>query len=292
MHLQILPAGATYAQLFRALREQLRDGNVPDWEASAEWLITDVLGCTRTELFSRSDAKANEVQIAQLAELAARRLRREPVQYIVGYTEFCGLRLHVDPRVLIPRPETELLVAHLVEAASRLDEPIRILDVGTGSGCIALGAASLLPEAEIWGVDASEDALDVARANASALGLNVRFTKMNALAPEPLSGSFSIVVSNPPYIPASEIEDIMPEVVSHEPHRALFVDGDPLVFYRSIIAFSESMLRAHGYLFFEVNPDYAAQIEQLLKDTGRFPDTGVLPDLAERERIVWGRHNG
>lgn len=285
-------SGITYGALLRDLRDRFRDGGVPDWATSAEWLAMDALGCTRTELLSRVERIAGPEQVRLLDQWASRRLQREPVQYILGYTEFCGLRLQVDSRVLIPRPETELLVEHAVRVASAGNGPVRLLDIGTGSGCIALALAKLLPDAEVWGAESSDEALAVARANAEALELNVRWLKMDILDTQPPGGPFTIIVSNPPYIPKSEIDSVMPEVSSYEPHAALFVEGDPLIFYRSILNSCADILAPGGCVFFEVNPDFALEIEQLMRGRSVFVDTGIEPDLANRRRIVWGRRDG
>jgi len=282
---------ATYAGLLRDVRERFRSGGIPDWSASAEWLTMDALGCTRTELFSRGDRLALPEQVERLEDFARRRLRREPVQYILGYTEFCGLRLQVDHRVLIPRPETELLVESIVRVASGFDGKSRLLDVGTGSGCIALAAAAMIPGAEVWAVDSSDDALDVARSNADALRLEVHWSKMDILHERKLGGPFTIVVSNPPYIPESDRDTIMPEVASYEPQSALFVAGDPLTFYRSILAFCADTLASGGYVYFEVNPDFALDVEALMRDRDGYAETGIDLDLAKRRRIVWGRRH-
>ncbi|HUF08072.1 MAG TPA: peptide chain release factor N(5)-glutamine methyltransferase [Rhodothermales bacterium] len=282
---------ATYAGLLRDVRERFRSGGIPDWSASAEWLTMDALDCTRTELFSRGDRLALPEQVERLEDFAHRRLRREPVQYILGYTEFCGLRLQVDHRVLIPRPETELLVESIVRVASSFDGQIRLLDVGTGSGCIALAAAAMIPGAEVWAVDSSDDALEVARSNADALRLEVHWSKVDILHERKANGPFTIVVSNPPYIPESDRDTIMPEVAAYEPQSALFVAGDPLTFYRTILACCEDTLAPGGYVYFEVNPDFALDIEALMRDRYAYGETGIELDLAKRRRIVWGRRH-
>lgn len=284
----------TYANLLRNLRDRFRLGGIPDWAASAEWLMMDALDVKRTELFGRSDTAIQPEQAALIDEWATRRLSREPLQYIVGHAEFCGLRLEVDRRVLIPRPETEFLVEQVVETAAALTPPVRVLDVGTGSGCIALAVATRIPAAEVVATDYSDNVLDLARANGFALGLNVKWTKWDLISdPEvPSFERFSILVSNPPYIPLAEAADVMPEVALYEPHSALFVDGDPLLFYRTILVAADDLLLPGGYLFFEVNPDFAVDIEHIMQFDHGFVTTGIELDLAGRQRIVWGCCDG
>jgi release factor glutamine methyltransferase len=278
----------TYAHLLRKIRNEFREAGIPDWKASADWLVMDATGCSRTELFSSGDRVASLDEVDRLDSWTRRRLAREPVQYIVGYTEFFGLRIRVDPSVLIPRPETELLVERVVEAAADLEGPLRILDVCTGSGCIALAVASSLPDASVVATDYAEDVLAVARRNARDLGLDVALAKWDVLGQRaPLDGEFSIIVSNPPYIPEAEIASIMPEVASYEPHAALFVTGDPLCFYRAILSSAADLLSEKGFVFFEVNPTFAEEVEKLL--WVEFGSVGREQDLAGFDRIVWGR---
>lgn len=284
----------TYASLLRDIRDRFRLGGIPDWEASAEWLITDAMEVTRSELLSQGQRVARPEQVARLEAWVRRRLAREPVQYIVGHAEFCGLRLRVDRRVLIPRPETELLVEQAAEAVVGMPSPVRLLDIGTGSGCIALALAKMLPEAEVTASDYSERILELARENGAALRLGVRWIVWDVLggAPPPDLGRFSLLVSNPPYIPAAEAGDVMPEVVGHEPHASLFVEGDPLTFYKAILEKSPDLLAPGGHVFFEVNPDFAAGVERLMRSEYGFASAGIRRDLAGLERIVWGCPDG
>jgi len=291
------PAGdelRTFAGLLRDTRKRLRAGGIPDWEASAEWLATDALEVTRTELFSQGRCAARPEQTARLEEWIQRRLNREPVQYILGYAEFYGLRLQVDRRVLIPRPETELLAECVIQATEKMATPIRVLDVGTGSGCIALAVAAQVPAAEITAVDYSEEVLELARSNGDALGLNIRWLRWDIVedAVVPDLERFSIVVSNPPYIPSAEAAELMPEVADYEPRAALFVEGDPLRFYHAILERSDDLLAPDGQIVFEVNPDFAQEIEHAMQVQYGLCSTGIVQDLAGLDRIVWGRRDG
>ncbi len=283
----------TYAEILREVRGQLEAGGIDDWEASAEWLVTEAIGCTRTTLFSQPQATVPSDILAKLDLWVARRLRHEPVQYIVGYTEFCDLKLHVDSRVLIPRPETEELVDCVATFASTFARP-RILDVGTGSGCIAIALAARLSSAEVVAVDKSESALEVARKNAVVNGRAIRIVRWDVLGGQPdfFDKPFDLIVSNPPYIPSDEMESVMPDVANFEPAEALFVDGDPLLFYKAILEFADAKLTATGGVFFEVNPDFAEELAGLMKRHHGFPEPGIERDLGGHQRIVWGRREG
>lgn len=210
-----------------------------------------------------------------------------PVQYVLGHTEFCGLKIAVREGVLIPRPETEELVAW---AAAELPADARILDAGTGSGCIALALKERLPRARITGIDLSEEALEIARENARTLRLEVDFRRADILGGmEAVEGSFDAVISNPPYVPASDRRTMHPNVVGYEPARALFVpDDDPLLFYRAVARAGMRLLAPGGGLWFEIYEKSAEALSRLLAGEG-FPATEVRCDLNGKPRMIWSR---
>ncbi|MDX1531616.1 MAG: peptide chain release factor N(5)-glutamine methyltransferase [Rhodothermales bacterium] len=219
-----------------------------------------------------------------------RRLRREPIQYVLGHADFYGLRLLVDPAVLIPRPETEEVVEALLRELEGQDGPW-VLDVGTGSGAIALAVKHERPDAEVFACDVSADALDVAAANADRLGLEATFILADVLEPAFADGvpaCFDVLVSNPPYVPDGERDAMEPEVRDHEPRLALFTGPDPLRFYRALTGHAERVLKPDGLLLVEAHADHAAAVRDLLGEA-RFRDVGLRKDLAGRDRIVWGR---
>lgn len=208
----------------------------------------------------------------------------EPVQYVLGKAYFYGLELQIDKRALIPRPETEELVDWVLESISPV---ATILDIGTGSGCIALALKDNLPEAKICGVDESEDALSLAQSNAELLQLDVKLKKADALN---LSAYFNrkwdAIVSNPPYIPKSEAKEMKPHVVNFEPEMALFVpDEDSLLFYREIAHYAKEHLTENGMLFFEIHEYLANDVVDLLDEFG-FSKVEIRKDLQEKERMV------
>ena len=226
---------------------------------------------------------------ATALEQAAERLRSgEPMQYILGRTDFFGRDFEVDSRVLIPRPETEELVERI---RRRERNARRILDVGTGSGCIAITLALELPTAAVSAIDLSTDALAVARHNAERLGAQVDFRQGDALGPfrtlfdEP----FDVVVSNPPYVPESDRLTMHRNVLEHEPALALFVpDEDPLRFYRAIAREGLTLLRAGGALYFEIYHALAAEMVHLVEEMG-YEEVTIFNDLQDKPRMLCGR---
>ncbi|MDD3108984.1 MAG: peptide chain release factor N(5)-glutamine methyltransferase [Alistipes sp.] len=212
-----------------------------------------------------------------------------PAQYIVGYSWLLGHRIAVREGVLIPRPETEELVQRILDRY-RTTEGLRVLDAGTGSGCIAVALAAGLPRASVLGVDVSPSALEVARSNGAAQGESLRFAQCDLLHEEP-EGLFEVIVSNPPYVTRREQAQMAPNVLQYEPHRALFVeDDDPLLFYRTIARLGQRHLTSGGALWFEINEHFGAETQALLRAEG-YVAIQVHRDLFQRERMVeaWWR---
>lgn len=222
-----------------------------------------------------------------LLDAMVERLRcGEPVQYVVGKAWFCGRCFGVEPGVLIPRPETEELVGLLRNSIGTPTEDIRILDIGTGSGCIAITLALELNHADVTAMDVSDDALRVASANAEALGAKVNFVNANILTAVPELGIYDCIVSNPPYICHKEKDEMEQHVLEHEPHLALFVpDDDPLLFYRAIAKYASKALKPGGSLFFEINALYAPHTAELLSMMG-YSDVEVHNDAYGKPRMI------
>lgn len=247
----------------------------------ARMILESRTGTTLTQLVADPDA---EVELADMELIAAEIAAGRPVQYVLGEAEFCGMRFGVGEGVLIPRPETEELVMRVAATA-----PASVIDIGTGSGCIAVALAKLLPDAEVWAVDLSDDALARARQNARLLDAGVTFVQADALAMPDFGRRFDAVVSNPPYIPASERAAMRRNVTEYEPAMALFVDdSDPLVFYRAIARQSAEMLSAGGRLWFEVHERFAEEVAQLI-DNEIFEQVEIHNDINDKPRIVCGR---
>lgn len=255
---------------------------------TAEWIVEEATGAGRASLYGRPETPATPGERAHAEALAARRLAGEPVQYVLGHADFYGLRLTVTPDVLIPRPETE----EVVEAAlARIVGTVApwVLDVGTGSGAIALAVKAQRPDAEVFAVDVSGAALGVARANAERLGLDVTFIEADAFRPaftEAVPPSFDLIVSNPPYVPDAERATLQREVRDHEPAQALFVrDADPLGPYRALAGHAVRLLRPGGTLVAETHADRGADVAALFAAAG-LSDAVCLTDLAGRLRIA------
>lgn len=234
--------------------------------------------------------------------------QQKPIQYILGETEFYGLKFKVNNNVLIPRPETEELVDLIIHSVTSststnlstgsVEKSIKILDIGTGSGCIAISLAKQLPNAKVYALDISEKALEVAKENAVYNKVNVEFIKANILGHNNSSlwedvalrqmGFFDTIVSNPPYVRNLEKQEIKPNVLDNEPHLALFVeDDDPLLFYRTITNFAVDNLKESGQLYFEINQYLGNETQQLLMDFG-FENVELKKDLNGNDRMLKG----
>lgn len=252
-------------------------------EALAWWIAEEETGLSRSQILTGCKITKN---FAHVQEIVARLLHFEPIQYIFGHTQWCGLDLKVTPATLIPRPET----AELVEAIDLFQFPnpktsLRVLDVGTGSGCIAIGLKKRHPEWQMTGIDISEEAIEVAKENAKRNGEEIVFQKMDIFSDE-IEGieHFDIVVSNPPYICEKEKENMCKNVLDFEPETALFVpDNDPLKFYRRI-----AQLHLGQHLFFEINEAYGNETVQLMCSNG-YSDVQLIKDMYGKARIIEGR---
>ena len=270
---------------------QLEAAGVESARRAAEWMLEETTGAGRVALVSRPDALVEPAAEALFGRMVARRVAREPVQYVLGHADFYGLRLTVTPSVLIPRPETEEVVEEALRRVRGHERPW-VLDIGTGSGAIALAVKHERPDAEVFAVDVSPEALAVASGNAARLGLAVTFVCADALRPQfaaDVPPTFDLIVSNPPYVPASERAGLDPEVRDHEPALALFVDdADPLRFYRALAGHAGALLRPGGWLVAETHADHGPGVCAVFADAG-LADTAVLPDLARRDRIALGR---
>ena len=251
----------------------------------AELLLAATLDLDRVGLYVNFERPLDASELASFREQVQRRAQREPVQYILGETEFWSLTLHVGPAVLIPRADTEVLVE---EALTRLEGPARVLDVGTGSGAIAVALAHEKTETTVTALDCSEAALEIARANAERNGVADRLTCVTGdLADLPL-GPFEMVVSNPPYIPSADCEELMPEVRDHEPRLALDGGADGLTAYRQLAAQAGKILVPGGWLLVEVGIDQAADVGALFEAAG-LTDIKYRDDYSGIPRVVMGK---
>ncbi len=250
-----------------------------------EWMLCAALGLDRVGLYVNFDRPLSPEELAPFREMVARRAIREPLQYILGTQEFMGLEINVSPAVLIPRHDTETLVEEAVRVCPKAE---RILDIGVGSGCIAIALAKALPRAEVFGVDTSEEALEIARRNAESNSVTVKFSR-GSLFESVDYLTFDLIVSNPPYIPSEDIAGLQPEVRDFEPKAALDGGVDGLDFYRRIIPLAVRYLNAGGWLLFEVGINQSLQVLELFEKEDCFDNMFVKKDSGNVERVVGGR---
>lgn len=252
-------------------------------KAIARTLLEERFGLTLTDIVCGGVGQLDALAREDLAQIMARLTAGEPIQYALGSAPFCGRSFHVAPGVLIPRPETEQLVRMTVDAARQYDHAT-VLDVGTGSGCIAITVALEATESAVSAWDISPVALQIARDNATALHAKVGFCQQDALhAPADDAARWDVVVSNPPYVMQKERAEMAAHVLQHEPETALFVpDDDPLCFYRAIAQYGRHALRAEGTLLFEINPLLAQEMLQLLEAEGYVQNRLIMDDFGKK----------
>ena len=272
-------------------------------------LLEHYFNINKVKIALEPDLRLSESELLTLHFAVKELLKNKPIQYILGETEFCGMRFFVNENVLIPRPETEEMVKSLelkvkgylyspsfrpdIErremGAEKSPANISILDIGTGSGCIAISLAKLLKDSYVTAVDVSEKALEVARKNAEANRVNVHFVQDDILKPQNpnlIDNQFDIIVSNPPYVCESERSEMRANVLEHEPSTALFVpDSDPLIFYRKILEFAQKALKPNGAVWFEINEKFGKEIKNLCLEKG-FKNVEIIKDFRGKERIV------
>jgi release factor glutamine methyltransferase len=260
----------------------------PECTSIVELVFCNLLQCSKIQLYQRFATNLLISQQIRLAELIIELQKHRPIQYILGETEFYGLRLKVGPGILIPRPETEELV-HWIQTDYQKCSFLRVLDIGTGSGCIAVALAKSLFSAIIDAFDVSEDALKFARENASLNNCDISFFRDDIFAEEKnVHGLYDIIVSNPPYVPDSDRYIMHPNVLDHEPKIALFVpDSDPLLFYDKILEYSLIAGKPGGKVYFEINERYGRKIHDLFKMKG-FIEIAIRKDIHGKDRMASG----
>lgn len=275
----------TVLEVLAMSTEFLAGKGVESPRLNAELLVGQALGLPRMQLYLQFERPLSEAELSAARELVSRRGRREPLGYILGGAEFRGVRLKLDRRALVPRPETELLVE---TAASLLPAPPRrALDLGTGSGAIALALAAAWPQAEVVAVDASEDALALARENAASAGLagRVSFLRSDWFSALPRGGSFGAIVANPPYLSEAEVAAAEPEVRDHEPRGALVAGREGMADLRAILAGARDFLEPGGLLALETGEGGHAELLGLAAQAG-LSRAESRRDLAGRDRFI------
>lgn len=272
----------TYRELYEYGVAKLMEADIEEAKLDARLLLEYICHTDRNALLVHGDSKRNEIEEEFYKTVIGKRAQRIPLQHITGEQEFMGLTFKVNEHTLIPRQDTEILVE---EAMRHLHDGMDILDMCTGSGCILLSLLKYSNECRGTGIDISQDALEVARENAQMLGLEAEWIQSDLF--EKVSGSFDMLVSNPPYIATKEIETLMPEVREHEPMQALDGYEDGLFFYREIIAKASEYLRNGARVFFEIGYDQGEAVSNLLIKHG-FQEVKVVKDYAGLDRVVKG----
>jgi release factor glutamine methyltransferase len=254
----------------------------------AELLIESITKLPRSERIIKRDDALSNAQKNLLQSSIFRLQKHEPIQYIINEAWFAGMRFYVDKNVLIPRPETEELVEWVVEEYRMQNAEFRMIDVGTGSGCIAITLKNKLPVAAVWACDISDQALNIARINADALHATIDFVPLNFLDPgqrKQLPG-IDVIVSNPPYVLQNEREEMKKNVVEYEPSTALFVtDDDPLIFYKAIAEFGREKLNRGGSIYVEIHEDLGETIKDLFLSEG-YQTIQLKKDLQQKDRMI------
>lgn len=273
----------TYRELWRTLEPLYGNGEA---RAITDYVLDVCFGLSKADILCGAVEEMTAEKTAELNKIFGRLMEGEPVQYVLGRAEFSGRWFNVRPGVLIPRPETEELCAWITADNKASGSP-KVLDIGTGSGCIAITLQLDMPESKVTAWDISADALDVARENAQRLGANVNFVKQDALNAKP-EGEWDVIVSNPPYICEKEKKDMAVNVLEHEPHTALFVpDADPLLFYRAITRLAVQTLSKGGRLYFEINPIYADDTCRMMRAEG-MTAVELRSDMYGKQRMAKG----
>ncbi|MFQ5989989.1 MAG: peptide chain release factor N(5)-glutamine methyltransferase [Candidatus Methylomirabilales bacterium] len=284
--------GLSIGQILVWATALLRSGGVETPRLDAECLLAFLLGSDRLHLYAAIEERLPCAVREAYRRLISRRQAREPLAYLTGTKEFWSLSLKVTPAVLIPRPETEILVETALSRLKQLATPV-IGDVGTGSGAIAVAMAKMLPCARVYATEISRDAIAVARENANAHGVEgqIVFLQGDLLEPllaQGLIGQCDLIVSNPPYIATNELALLPPEV-HYEPVEALNGGPDGLDCHRRIIGETSVLLRPGGWLGLEIAPDKASSLMRLLRDQGRFTDVAIIRDLSGLQRVIMAR---
>lgn len=261
---------------------------IPSARINAELLLSHLLNCKRLDLYLRFDQPLTENEVEEFRSMISRRGKYEPVQYIIGNTDFYGLNFLVNPSVLIPRPETEILVETIIDN-HKYSGPIKILDIGSGSGNIAVSLAKNLSGSDLLSIDISEEALITAQSNAARLNVNnVQFIKTdilsNGFADDYL---FDLIVSNPPYISESDYSSLQKEITLYEPKNALSDNMDGLNFYRRISRFAVEKLKPGGYLYFEMGIGQSLSVKSIMENNG-FGEIKIIQDYQRIDRVIYG----
>ncbi len=279
----------TVLESLKLSTEYLEKKGIESPRLNAELLLGSILNCKRLDLYLKYDQPLTEDEINKYREYLVRRSKNEPLQYIIGKVDFYGLELKVNKSVLIPRPETELLVETII-CNEKEKSSLLILDIGTGSGNIAIALALNLPQSEIIAIDISNEALDVAKENAQFYNTTnqIQFVRKNIFDRIDFYDlKFDIVVSNPPYVSVNEYQKLQKEIIYYEPRVAVTDDDDGFKFYRRIIKIASDYLNKEGKLYFEIGKGQSDNIHKLMKEEN-FDNIQIIKDYQQIERIIYG----
>lgn len=260
----------------------------------AEILLAHALGIKRIQIYTMHDRVLSDEELAAFKKLILRRIKREPTAYIIGYRPFMSLDFNVTREVLIPRPETEILVEKAIDLIKEIQKDgVSVLDIGTGSGAIAVSIAKYSASANIWATDISKAAIETAASNANNHGVSERITFLSGdlFSPIDKNQKFDIIASNPPYIPTSDIEALQPEITQYEPVRALDGGPDGLAYYRKITAQAPAYLSEKGHLLIEVGAGQADNVAEIVRTTGTFSGITKIQDHSGVERVIIASKN-
>ena len=275
--------------LLNTTTDFLKQKNIENARLNAELMLASVLNLNRVHLYVEFERPLKIDELSLYRTYVSRRIKNEPLQYILGETEFMGLPFKVNPSVLIPRPETEILCEEILKLKNRLKPPVNVLDIGTGSGCIAVSIASLWPETQVVAIDISTEAIDTARANARMNKVeNITFLRKNLFSEwteNTVPKNYSVIVSNPPYIARREMDGLQNEVKDYEPHIALTDDEDGLKFYRQIFSMIKSKTFKAEFALLEMS---GAIPEKIIDEAGKcnFYKMEVIKDLTGIDRVL------
>lgn len=276
----------TIAQHLKNATEQLKQSGIENARLDAEVLLAYVLNTRRLALYVQSEKPLEEKQLKRYHNLIKRRLERIPVAYLTGHKEFMGLNFAVTPDVLIPRPDTEILAQGVIEHLQSYKRPLKLADLGTGSGAICVSILKFVENVEVWAVDISKNALEIAQFNAEKFNVDDKITFYEGNLFEPLEGqTFDVIVSNPPYISAKDFEKLQAEVKG-EPKIALDGGKDGLKFYRKIVADAPRFLKDDGFLAMELGFNHSEAVRHLIEENGNFKHIQIWKDLAGIERVI------
>jgi len=270
------------------LISRLKDIYAPGEAGSiSDLVLENITGIKRPDRLSAKQILLTPEQEEKFHAITNRLLTHEPIQYVLNEAWFCGLKFYVDNNVLIPRPETEELVEWIISNCRFPVDALKILDIGSGSGCIPVSLKRRIRKAEVWGCDISDEALVVARRNADTLGTAIDFVQLDFLeaAQRKQLPAFDVIVSNPPYVPQKDSASMSRNVREYEPHRALFVpDNDPLIFYKAIAEFGKTHLHKEGSIYTEIHEDLGEKLLEMFRSAGY--ECEMKKDMQEKDRMI------